>query len=161
MSGIKRSWESSAGTPFIRLTGRSDAEFDITAMVDLVFMMNIYFLVTFVTVALSQMDLPPAVHCEPLDAETAVTVCLENGGYALPARLWLAPVPEGDPVVDVEQQERQLDGLCSQAVADGKEVLVIKAERHVRLSEVFRVARAGTGHGLKLYFAVLEVEGER
>ena len=31
-------------------------EFDITAMVDLVFMMNIYFLVTFVTVAMGEIN---------------------------------------------------------------------------------------------------------
>ena len=37
-------------------------EFDITAMVDLVFMMNIYFLVTFVTVALGELNLPAAKH---------------------------------------------------------------------------------------------------
>ena len=37
-------------------------EFDITAMVDLVFMMNIYFLVTFITVALAEINLPTASH---------------------------------------------------------------------------------------------------
>src|SRR5438876_196830 len=45
-------------------------EFDITAMVDLVFMMNIYFIVTFVTVA-GALNLPTAKHVSPLDAETA------------------------------------------------------------------------------------------
>ena len=43
-------------------------------MVDLVFMMNIYFLVTFVTVALGGMNLPAADYCTALDADTAVIV---------------------------------------------------------------------------------------
>ena len=38
---------------FPKQTRHADAEFDITAMIDLVFMMNIYFLVTFVTAALN------------------------------------------------------------------------------------------------------------
>ena len=35
-----------------------DARFDVTAMVDLVFMMNIFFLVTWVDMALAEIDLP-------------------------------------------------------------------------------------------------------
>ena len=37
-----------------------EAKFDITAMIDLVFMMNIFFLVTSVTAALAEIDLPAA-----------------------------------------------------------------------------------------------------
>ena len=40
-----------------------DARFDVTAMVDLVFMMNIFFLVTWVETALAEIDLPTARHC--------------------------------------------------------------------------------------------------
>ena len=41
-----------------------DAHFDVTAMVDLVFMMNIFFLVSWVVANLAEMDLPdrPALH---------------------------------------------------------------------------------------------------
>ena len=55
-----------------------DAEFDITAMIDLVFMMNIYFLVTFVTVSLTQVDLPAATHVAALDADTTVIFTVEG-----------------------------------------------------------------------------------
>src|SRR5437763_15031397 len=51
-------------------------EFDITAMVDLVVMMNIYFLVTFITVALGELNLPAAKHVTALDAESAVILTL-------------------------------------------------------------------------------------
>ena len=46
-----------------------DAEFDITAMIDLVFLMNLYFLVTFITAALGELELPTANHCAALDGE--------------------------------------------------------------------------------------------
>ena len=52
------------------LVRRSDvehnADFDITAMIDLVFMMNIYFLVTFIGAAMQEVNLPAADHCAPL-----------------------------------------------------------------------------------------------
>ena len=45
-------------------------EFDITAMVDLVFLMNLYFLVTFLTVAMGELALPAADHASALDADS-------------------------------------------------------------------------------------------
>ena len=51
-------------------------EFDITAMVDLVFMMNIYFLVTFVSAALGEINLATANHCKALDGDTAITISI-------------------------------------------------------------------------------------
>src|SRR3954453_24141338 len=53
-------------------------EFDITAMVDLVFMMNIYFLLTFVAVSMGQINLPWATHVAGLDADTAVIFTLSR-----------------------------------------------------------------------------------
>src|SRR6476620_259993 len=49
-----------------------EARFDITAMIDLVFMMNIFFLVTAVAAGLAEIDLPPARRCAPADPETSV-----------------------------------------------------------------------------------------
>ena len=63
-------------------------EFDITAMVDLVFMMNIYFIVAFVTMALSEIDLPNASHVAPLDPESATVITLVGGGERAAGRLF-------------------------------------------------------------------------
>jgi hypothetical protein len=57
----------------------TDPEFDITAMVDLVFMMNIFFLVTFVTAALSEINLPTANHAVPLDGDKAIAITVLAG----------------------------------------------------------------------------------
>ena len=64
--------ESGSDQLIARRPDSEPPEFDITAMVDLVFMMNIYFLVTFVTVALGELNLPTAKHVSALDADSAV-----------------------------------------------------------------------------------------
>jgi hypothetical protein len=56
-----------------------EARFDITAMIDLVFMMNIFFLVTTVTAALAEMDLPKAKHVAPADRDTAIIFTITAG----------------------------------------------------------------------------------
>ena len=61
--------ESGSDQLFNRRLDPEPPEFDITAMVDLVFMMNIYFLVTFITVAMSELSLPAAKHVAALDPE--------------------------------------------------------------------------------------------
>ncbi len=56
-----------------------DARFDVTAMVDLVFMMNIFFLVTWVEAALAEIDLPTARHCTRPDEDKSVIVTILKG----------------------------------------------------------------------------------
>ena len=70
-------WDHSGSDELIaRRPDAETPEFDITAMVDLVFLMNLYFLVTFVTVAMGEMALPAADHASALDADTAVVLSL-------------------------------------------------------------------------------------
>ena len=78
-----------------------EAKFDITAMIDLVFMMNIFFLVTTVTAALAEIDLPAARHCAPADRDTSIVFTImagpdrghgflsRTGSLALLYKLWI------------------------------------------------------------------------
>ena len=71
------SWKlggSSSASLIARKHADDDSEFDVTPMVDLVFMMNIYFLVAFLTAALGEVDLPSAAHVVPLDVDSAVVL---------------------------------------------------------------------------------------
>src|SRR5918995_555295 len=81
-------------------------EFDITAMVDLVFMMNIYFLVTFVTVALSGMSLPSADYCNALDADTAVIVRVARSLDGESVTVSLGDGEAGEALNDSDDQQR-------------------------------------------------------
>jgi biopolymer transport protein ExbD len=135
-------------------------EFDITAMVDLVFMMNIYFLVTFVTVALGGMNLPSADYCTPLDADTAVVVRMVRSLDGESAVLYLGDGDEGEPISESSEQERRVQAAVEDGMAGGKTAVLLKAEKKVRLADVFRIATAASIDGVQLHVAVLERDME-
>ena len=64
----------------------------MTPMVDLVFMMNIYFMVTWLTAALAEIDLPAASHCRD-QLDEAVVVTIKNEGSQTPRITWANPRP--------------------------------------------------------------------
>ena len=135
-------------------------EFDITAMVDLVFMMNIYFMVSFITLALAEINLPQAGHVQPLDGDEAVVFTfvgtLDGKGVTVSAGA-------GDEVTTLDAgdaQDEQIAAAVEQGAANGKKSVLIKAEKKVRLGELFRVATAASAEGMKLHVAVTEKEAE-
>jgi len=133
-------------------------EFDITAMVDLVFMMNIYFLVTFVTVSMTQIDLPAASHAAPLDADTSVILTVV-GGAGEPMELYVGDRESGKPIRGVDQQEASVRTAVEEGVAAGKTEVLLKAEKKVRLGDLFRISAAASAvEGVKLNVAVMEKE---
>ncbi len=48
-------------------------------MVDLVFMMNIYFLVSWIVAASAEVDLPAARHCIAADPDAAMVITITAG----------------------------------------------------------------------------------
>ena len=134
-----------------------EARFDITAMIDLVFMMNIFFLVTTVTAALAEVNLPAAKHCAPADRDNSVIITL------------LAPPDRGPAIVvvedskadltDVDAQERAIREAVEAGVRSNRNTVLIKAEKGVRLRDVSRVgAVAVSVPGTDLKLAVIEKE---
>jgi len=140
----------------LRQPHREVPEFDITAMVDLVFMMNIYFIVTFVTVSMTQVDLPAASHVAPLDAETSVVLTVTGGGTE-PVVVYLGEREKGEAIRDVAQQEERVRAAVEQGVAEGKREVLLKAEKKMRLGDLFRISSAASSvEGVKLNVAVME-----
>jgi biopolymer transport protein ExbD len=133
-------------------------EFDITAMVDLVFMMNIYFLVTFVAVSMGQLNLPSASHVAPLDADTAVIFTLTRSADGKSVNLYLGDGVKTEAITDATQQEERVQTAVAKGVAAGKKNVLLKAEKKVRLADMFRIATAATAEGIKLNIGVLEKE---
>jgi biopolymer transport protein ExbD len=133
-------------------------EFDITAMVDLVFMMNIYFLVTFVTVALGEMNLPTAKHVLALNADSAVVLAVARSLDGKSVTVFLGDGDKAEAIHDVSQQEKRVQEAVEQGKVAGKTDVLLKAEKKVRLADLFRVATAAAAEGMKLHVAVLEKE---
>jgi biopolymer transport protein ExbD len=148
--------ESGSEQLIARRPDNEPPEFDITAMVDLVFMMNIYFLVTFITVALGELNLPTAKHVAALDADSAVIFTLTRSLDGKSITLHVGSGEKGEAVTEESQQEKRIREAVEQGKAEGKTAVLLKAEKKVRLADLFRVATAATADGLKLHLAVLE-----
>lgn len=151
--------ESDALVP--RKSAVEDAHFDITAMVDLVFMMNIFFLVTWVGAALAEIDLPTARHCVPADPEACVTVTVLADANTPSPLVYLGEARSSARPVDSAEMEDMIRAAVEKGKTEipPKDTLLIKAEKHVRLQDVVRVAGAATAvEGTKLNLAVVEKE---
>ena len=136
---------------------RDEAKFDVTAMIDLVFMLNIFFLVTTVAAAMSEMDLPVVRHTVAADGDEAVIVSLvrRDGGTAV----FFGEDVAGGGVADPDEQTRRVREAAEEGRRAEKSVVLIKAERDVRLRDVQRVAAAAAEvPGVELRAAVIERE---
>jgi biopolymer transport protein ExbD len=143
------------------LPRRSDSEtpeFDITAMVDLVFLMNLYFLVTFLTVAAGEMSLPSAENATALNADTAVVLSLARSLDGESVSLYFGDGEKGEAINDAAQQELRVQAAIEEGLAAGKTAVLLKAESKVRLADLFRISSLLSGQDLKLHVAVLERE---
>jgi len=156
MAPFSLAGESPYAGLFPKQTRHADAEFDITAMIDLVFMMNIYFLVTFVTAALGEINLPAANHAVPLDADKAVIITALAGTDWKTVSVYLADGKKGSPIVEPEDQANQIAAYVDKAVATGKTAVLLKAEKNIRLREIKRISAAATREGLTLHIAITE-----
>lgn len=138
---------------------QADANFDITAMIDLVFMMNIYFLVTTVGAAMGELNLPAAKHCVAADREASVVVSIVEGVDRSAGQVYIGDGREGEPLVEREEQDKAVRAATEAGARDQKKTVLIKAEKNVRLRDVARVAASAAAvPGMDLKLAVMEKE---
>ncbi len=145
--------------PLVPVRGpREEARFDITAMIDLVFMLNIFFLVTTVAAAVSEMDLPVVRNTVATDLESAVVVSLAQDATGA-TEVYLSENPEGEAILDPEEQTRRVREAVEEGRRAEKRIVLVKAERAVKLRDVQRVGSAATEvPGVELRMAVIEKE---
>lgn len=153
------------GSEMAEITGRktleNTAEFDITSMVDLVFMMTIYFLMTSVGAVLAQADLAAARHVTAADEERAVVLSLVIQGDLHSPVLFIGKDKEGEAITDPDvQAERVTASVEAGPVGDdGSITVIVKADKKVRYGDVMRIGRAiGAVENAKMNLAVLEVD---
>jgi biopolymer transport protein ExbD len=151
---------STGPSPYAALFPRPEkhdhAEFDITAMIDLVFMMNIYFLVTFIGAALGEIALPAASHAAALDAEVATIITVLAGRDASSVVVHLGEGTTAKPIYDAEDQAAAISAAVEAGAAQNKTAVLIKAEKSIRLREINRLAAAASREGVTLHIAVME-----
>ncbi len=145
--------------PFLpRRSLQDDANFDITAMIDLVFMMNIFFLVTSLTKSAAEVDLPQASYCIPADESECVIILVRSGSD--PGTPDVSIFDEsGEHKLSPEEYEERIRSAVEQAVEQNKKKVLIKAESKVLLGHVVRVSSLATAaEGVEPFFAVMEVD---
>jgi biopolymer transport protein ExbD len=130
-----------------------DAKFDITAMVDLVFMMNIYFLVAWIVAASAEIDLPAARHCIAADPDAAVVITITAGQTPT---VYLGEARPGGGI-HPDEVEWRLKKAAEDGKNEGKTFVLVKAEKMVRLRDLVRISAAAcSAKGMKLNLAVME-----
>lgn len=137
-----------------------EAHFDITAMIDLVFMMNIFFLVTTITAVLEELDLPAATHVVAADRDESVVVSiLANKDGREGGVIYIGEAKGGKGLVDPAEQERQVNAAIEDGLRNNQTTVLIKAEKGVRLRDIAKVSGWASSHaGTELKLAVLEKE---
>jgi biopolymer transport protein ExbD len=137
---------------------RDEATFDITAMIDLVFMMNIFFLVTTIGATLAEVDLPAVRHCVAADPATSVAITMVESDDGSSCLVYVGDGAEGRPLSDPEEQEDAVRAAVQEGVRKNFDTVLIKAERNVRLRDVRRISTASAAEKMTLKLAVIEKE---
>lgn len=132
----------------LQLTRRrsmGDAEMDITPMIDIVFLLLIFFLVASKMDEEASVKLPPARHGVDIAQENAIVVIVKKGVGDTP----LVMRRDGRPFsADVQQQETEIGtyvdaGLTGLPPFDAPmDSIILKAQGDVKEGEVARVATA-------------------
>ncbi|MCI0358663.1 MAG: biopolymer transporter ExbD [Planctomycetaceae bacterium] len=136
-------------------------EFDITAMVDLVSLMNIYFLITLSVGSAGEIDLPRAVRSKPLDADNATVITVVPGRDVSSVIVYLGDGKEGKGMTDPTEQEEQIAAAVDAGLARQKTDVLIKAEKTIRLREMRRISAAASREGVTLNMAVWEKDAKQ
>jgi len=136
------------------------AEMDITPMIDIVFLLLIFFLVCSTTNVQTAVELPPARHGTGVSDRTSTVITVADRGAPGPALVYLADGKKGKPLPDDEDaQEAQISEAVERGMLQGKSTVLVKAEKGVKHGDTWRVyTAAGRVEGIKLHVAVLEVE---
>lgn len=139
---------------------RTEPEMDITPMIDITFLLLIFFLVASRLSDEAFVELPSARHGTAVSSESSLIVTLTKGSGDE------AVIYKGDGIndatrlssTDLQDQQAELQAYIEKGLTvDSKSQLLIKAEEGVRHRDVARVARAaGEATASVMYLAVAE-----
>jgi biopolymer transport protein ExbD len=149
--------------PLIRSKTFEETEMDITSMIDLTFLLLIFFLVAGKMDPSGALQLPPARYGMPVVEKSSIIVTLAAGEDGK------AVVYCGNGIVDQNRvsgsdlaaQEEKVAGYVEQEFQTGAKLnVLIKAAKGIKTREVTRIAKAATRNESvqQLYVAVTEVK---
>jgi len=135
---------------------RDDSEMDITPMIDIVFLLLIFFLVSSKMTAEATVELPKARHGSVVPVKESVIIVMQRGTGQ---QADVLRVDGSRFSVDLEQQKAEIAEFVASALEEGKKHVIIRAEGSVRHGEIGRVSKAiseSLEEGQHINIAVLE-----
>ena len=154
--------EEDAGPVLPRRPVSDTAEMDITPMIDITFLLLIFFLVCSTASVQTAVELPPARHGTGVSDQTSVVITVADRGGPGPALVYLADGRKGKPLAgDEDDQQTQIKEAVERGWSEGKSTVLVKAEKGVKHGDTWRVyTAAGQAEveGIRLHVAVLEIE---
>jgi biopolymer transport protein ExbD len=145
--------------PLVTRRPMDDSEMDITPMIDITFLLLIFFLVAARLDQDAPVELPPARHGTAVSVKSSVIITMAQGSGES-ADVYTGDGKAAERLLDageLEAQSAAITQYVEEELANGKENVLIKAEKGVRHRDVARVSRAVGQAGKDLYVAVLEV----
>ena len=156
-----RTGDDDVGMPNIsqRKKPKFDNEIEIAPLIDMVFLLLIFFLVTSTMDRQSTIDLPQTEYGVTVSERNATTISIEGKGTNV--RVYLGDNIGGTPLPDLMQpQEEAIAQTVEAGYLVGKTSLVIKADREVHTGEIARIIRAATNAVGELNVYMVTVEDQ-
>jgi biopolymer transport protein ExbD len=138
---------------------RVDADMDITPMIDITFLLLIFFLVASKMDQGSELALPEARHGTAVAEKMSAILCMtvDDGDGASIYRGGKVVPEQQIAAADLAAQEREVVSYVEEEMAKGKSQVVIRADKSVRYRHVHRIMQAIGGlPDISIYVAVLE-----
>ncbi len=135
-----------------------DAEMDITPMIDITFLLLIFFLVTSIADPATAIDLPRAEYGDGVDSRITAPVTFVAGNSPDVPLVYMAEGRDDQRLLpeDEASQMAELERYFNEELAAGKSAVLILAEREVRYRHVSRVVNLASRLGLTTHVAVAE-----
>lgn len=153
-------YEEDEGPVLPRRRVDDSAEMDITPMIDITFLLLIFFLVCSTMSQATAVKLPPASHGQGVDEQTAVIITVDGEGDEKP-RVYLGDGTTGELLPDDhEMQENRIAEAVEEGMGAGKSSILVKAAKGVKAGDVERVSKAAASiaEEASFHMGVMEVQ---
>ena len=137
-----------------------DADLDITPMIDMVFLLLIFFLVSSTPDQKTAIELPEARHGVAVTQHDSVIFTLAEGGLGTaPAFAADGRIPGTELPEESQARSSRVQELVEQGFRENKTSVVIKGDKNVAYRDVAELIKAASQvDGVKLHLAVLDSE---
>jgi biopolymer transport protein TolR len=151
-------WEDDDASLVQRRRPQEDVQLDLAPMIDMTFLLLIFFLVCTLPEMHQAADLPPARHGVAVAEPQAVVITIADrgDGHAL---VYLDELGDSAPLTgDPAAQQATVRAAVERGLRAGKTTVLVKAERGLRHGEVAQIAAAARVPGMRLALGVKEAD---